>query len=65
MLTFGFAREKSWKPRAIEHAGHARDHALRATGDALVLVDHRVERVRDDDDERVRAVLFALFATSG
>ena len=40
--------------RRVEHAGHA-DHALaREAGDLHRDVAHHVERVRDDDDDRVR-----------
>jgi hypothetical protein len=42
------------------HARHADDFAARRADAALVLVDHRVERVRDDDDERVGTMLFRV-----
>ena len=59
-LTPASRARKSWKRALVEDAGHADDLLLRAAGDALELVDHRVERVRDDDDERVRAVLLRV-----
>jgi hypothetical protein len=53
----GFTSEEELEARAVEHTGHADDLVLGEAGDLLQLVDHRVERVRDDDDERVRTVL--------
>jgi hypothetical protein len=39
------AREEELEASAVEDARHADDVALRRADDALVLVDHRVERV--------------------
>jgi hypothetical protein len=43
--------------RRIQDAGHADDLVLREPGHLLHQGDHGVERVRDDDDERLRRVL--------
>ena len=56
----GLAGQEELKARRVEHAGHA-DHALFGElGAALELVDHGVERIGDDDEERVRAVFFGV-----
>src|ERR1700682_1035973 len=43
--------------RAVEHARHANHARLVEAGDLLHGVDHGVERVGDDDDERARTLL--------
>jgi hypothetical protein len=43
--------------RGVEHAGLADDAVVREARDALAERHHRVERVRDHDDEGVRGVL--------
>jgi hypothetical protein len=42
--------------RAIEHARHADDLAVRQAGELAHHPHHRVERVGDDDDEGVRGM---------
>ncbi len=41
----------------VEHAGHADDLPLREAGDLLHQGHHRVERIGDHDDERLRRML--------
>ena len=42
------------EPGRVEHAGHAEDALAREAGGRHRHVAHRVERVRDDDEDRVR-----------
>ena len=54
--TPSLAGQEQLEAPGVEHARHA-DHALaREPGHLLHLVDHRVQRVRDDDHERARAL---------
>ena len=54
---------RKWRKRAaIEHAGHADDHVMRQAGKLAQRPDHRVERVGDADDERVRRIGLDAFA---
>ena len=48
-------REEELQPRGIEDAGHAHHPLGRKAGDLLHGVDHGIERIRDHDDEGVRA----------
>ncbi len=50
---------------AIENAGHADDACRRQAGHFLHHPDHDVERVGDDDDEGVRAMLLDVLADRG
>ena len=59
-LTPASRARKSWKRALSSTPAMPTTMLLRRAGDALVLVDHRVERVRDDDHERVRAVLLRV-----
>ncbi len=48
--------------RAVEHAGHAAHFVVRQFRKLAERPHHRIERIGDDDDERVRRVLGDAFA---
>ena len=52
-----FLRQEIAQPRAVEHPGHADDAVRREAGRLLHDPHHSVERVRDRDDESLRAML--------
>ena len=56
----GLPGEEQLEARRVEDAGHADDLLAAKPVTLLELVDHGVERVRDDDHERVRAVLLQV-----
>ncbi len=51
-----FFSQEVAEPRAVEHAGHAHDLAMRQAGKLAQGPHHRVERIGDADDESVGAV---------
>ena len=51
----GLPGDERLQPRRVENAGLAEDALLREPGDVLRDVTHRVEWVRDDDENRVGA----------
>ena len=52
----GLPRDESLQARGVEDARLAEDALLREAGDVLRDMAHRVERVRDDDQDRVGAL---------
>src|SRR5579862_1052099 len=52
----GLPRDERGEPGRVENARHAEHALFRPAGDVLRHVAHRVERLRDDDEDRVRAL---------
>jgi hypothetical protein len=58
---FGYERAVAGR---VEDAGHAHYPLARETTRLHRHVAHRVERVRDDDEDRLRRVLYDLFGNT-